>query len=80
MNNFFYSVINNKIKMWWYLAIAAVIIVMILILYFCIPSEDYKENDISKKIEDLVKTDLNKAREVAKNDLQVFEALQNANN
>ena len=61
--------------MWWYIGIAVIVIIMIIILYFSMP-EEHEEN-MSKKIGELIKTDMAKAREVAKNnDMKIFEAMQ----
>ena len=64
--------------MYIYIGVAAAVLVLFIVLYYCMPAEDYKEEEISKKIEELVKVDINEARKVAKNDMKVFEALQNS--
>lgn len=57
--------------MYTYLIIATVIILIVIFLYMSMPADTTDAN-----IKELVKTDINKAREVAKDDLAVFEAFQ----
>lgn len=77
--------------MYWYIIIAVVIVLFLVFLYLNFPSDEDDEDDVEsaenfsspeaeKKIDKLVKKDINKARKIVKDDLKIFDALQREHN